>query len=220
MIKLLVVDDHEIIRQGLRMLLKEETDIKVVGEAENGDDAIEKMNFLDFDIMVLDLLMPKKNGISLILDLKKIKPDLKILIFSISPENHYAIQALKSGASGYLNKGAPIEEVVAAIRAIHTRGRYISDKIAEQIALEIKTEKEFPVLESFTNREYLIITMIASGKKNREIAKDLSVSLTSVLRFKAQIFEKLKLHNDAELIQFVLQQKMVELPMLNATASY
>ena len=211
MIKVFIVDDHEIIRKGIRMIIQEEADIKVVSEADNGDDAIEKMKFIDFDIMLLDLDMPKKHGFSLITELKKINPNLKVLILSIFPEDPNALRAIKAGASGYLNKSVALEELVIAIREIHKRGKYLSEKLIELLAFEIESnEKESFHTRKLSNREYQVMISVVNGKTTKEISEELSLSITTIIRFKSFIHKKLNVKNDAELIQYAIYNNIIE----------
>ncbi|HEY5507088.1 MAG TPA: response regulator transcription factor, partial [Paludibacter sp.] len=142
MIKVFIVDDHEIIREGLKKILKEESDFVVVAEAQDGVEALEKIQHTDCDIMLLDMNMPGRSGIDLLSDLKIVKPQLHILVLSIHPEDKFALRTLKAGASGYLCKDTALDELVIAIRKIHTKGRYLSTTLAEQLAFDVVPDKD------------------------------------------------------------------------------
>ena len=157
MIKVFIVDDHEIIREGLKKILKEEADLKVVGEAQDGDEALAKIEDVDCDIILLDMNMPGRNGLDLLGDIKNLRPKVHILVLSIHPEDKFALRTLKAGASGYLCKDTALEELVIAIRKIHTKGRYLSTTLAEQLAFDFMPEKDQLPHETLSNREQEIV---------------------------------------------------------------
>ncbi|MCX6800124.1 MAG: response regulator transcription factor, partial [Candidatus Falkowbacteria bacterium] len=209
-IKVFIVDDHEIIRRGLKMILKEEADIIVVDEAQNGLEAIAKMKILQFDIMLLDLNMPGINGLELIHKLKSLNPKIRILVLSIHPEDQFALRALKAGACGYLSKDVDMGELVVAIRKIHTRGKYLSTVLAEHLAFDIAQESDVNLHEKLSNREHEIMRMLATGKKVKEIAAELSLSISSVFTFRTRIFEKLNVKSNVELTHYAMKNKLVD----------
>ena len=153
MIKVFIVDDHEIIREGLKKILKEESDLVVVGEAQNGDEVLQNIKNIDCDIMLLDMNMPGRSGLDLLGDIKNLKPEMHILVLSIHPEDKFALRTLKSGASGYLCKDTALEELVVAIRKVHTKGRYLSTTLAEQLAFDFMPEKDQAPHEMLSGRE-------------------------------------------------------------------
>lgn len=210
MIKIFIVDDHEIIREGLKKILKEESDMIVVGEAFDGADALDKIQSLECDIMLLDMNMPGRSGLDLLSDIKKLKPKLHILVLSIHPEDKFALRTLKAGASGYLCKDTALEELVVAIRKINTRGRYLSTTLAEQLAFDIMPEREKMPHELLSNREQEIMLMLASGKKVKDIAAELQLSISTVFTYRVRIFEKLSLKNNVELTHYVISNKLNE----------
>lgn len=210
MIKVFIVDDHEIIRQGLKMILKEESDIQVVGEASNGEEALAKIKQTECHIMLLDMNMPGKNGIELLSDIKSLKPKMHILVLSIHPEDKFALRTLKSGASGYLCKDTALEELVIAIRKINARGRYISANLAEQLAFNIIPDSETPAYESLSNREREILIKLAKGEKVREISAELGLSISTVFTYRLRIFEKLHVSNNVELTHYAIDNKLVD----------
>jgi len=210
MIKIFIVDDHEIIREGLKKILKEELDLKVVGEAQNGDEVLAKIEDVECDIILLDMNMPGRNGLDLLGDLKTLKPKIDILVLSIHPEDKFALRTLKAGASGYLCKDTALEELVVAIRKIHTKGRYLSNTLAEQLAFDFMPEKDQLPHETLSNREQEIMIMLASGKKVKDIAKDLQLSISTVFTYRVRIFEKLKLKSNVELTHYAIINKLVD----------
>lgn len=210
MTKIFIVDDHEIIREGLKKILKEEADLIVVGEAQDGADALEKLETIDCDILLLDMNMPGRSGIDLLSDLKLLKPKIHILVLSIHPEDKFALRTLKAGASGYLCKDTALEELVVAIRKISTKGRYLSPTLAEQLAFDVVPDKDALPHEQLSNRELEIMFMLADGKKVKNIAKELNLSVSTVFTYRVRIFEKLNIKNDVELTHYAINNKLIE----------
>jgi DNA-binding NarL/FixJ family response regulator len=212
MIKVFIVDDHEIIREGLKKILKEESDLVVVGEAQDGIEALEKIQSKDFecDVLLLDMNMPGRSGIDLLSDLKLLKPQLSILVLSIHPEDKFALRTLKAGASGYLCKDTALDELVVAIRKIHSKGRYLSPTLAEQLAFDVMPEKDALPHEQLSNRELEIMFMLVSGKKVKDIATELALSISTVFTYRMRIFEKLKVKNNVELTHYAMTNKLIE----------
>ena len=210
MIRVFIVDDHEIIRQGLKMILKEAADLVVVGEAQDGIEALRKIKNTDCDVMLLDMNMPGRSGIDLLADIKALKPKMHILVLSIHPEDKFALRTLKAGASGYLCKDTALEELVVAIRKIHSKGRYISNTLAEQLAFSIIPENETPAANQLSSRENEILIKIASGVKVKDIAEELGLSISTVFTYRLRIFEKLNIKNNEELTHYAIENKMVD----------
>ncbi len=212
MIKVFIVDDHEIIREGLKKILKEESDFIVVGEAQDGVQLFELMQKPDFDcdIMLLDMNMPGRSGIDLLSDLKTMKPELHILVLSIHPEDKFALRTLKAGASGYLCKDTALDELVVAIRKIYAKGRYLSPTLAEQLAFDVMPQQDALPHEQLSNRELEIMFMLAAGKKVKDIAAELTLSISTVFTYRVRIFEKLKVKNNVELTHYAITNKLIE----------
>ena len=210
MIRVFIVDDHEIIRQGLKMILKEAADLVVVGEAQDGIEALRKIKNTDCDVMLLDMNMPGRSGIDLLADIKALKPKMHILVLSIHPEDKFALRTLKAGASGYLCKDTALEELVVAIRKIHSKGRYISNTLAEQLAFSITPENETPAANQLSSRENEILIKIASGVKVKDIAEELGLSISTVFTYRLRIFEKLNIKNNVELTHYAIENKLVD----------
>ena len=210
MIKVFIVDDLEIIREGLKKILKEETDLTVVGEAISGDEVLENINKIDCDIMLLDMNMPGRSGLELLTDIKNLKPNLHILVLSIHPEDKFALRTLKAGASGYLCKDTALDELVVAIRKVYTKGRYLSTNLAEQLAFDYMPERNQLPHELLSNREQEIMLMLVSGKKVKDIAADLRLSISTVFTYRVRIFEKLKIKSNVELTHYAISNKLVD----------
>ncbi len=208
MIKIFIVDDHEIIREGLKKILREETDIVVVAEAQNGVELMDKIRDTNCDIMLLDMNMPGRNGLELLGDLKKIKPEVRVLVLSIHPEDRFALQTLKAGASGYLCKDVALEELVIAIRKIYNKGRYMSTTLAEQLAFDLVPNREKLPHELLSAREQEIMLMLAEGEKVKDIATELELSISTVFTYRTRIFEKLKVTNNVELTHYVITNNL------------
>lgn len=209
MIKVFIVDDHEIIRRGLKIILKDAFDLSVVGEAINGNDAIDKIPHTDIDVLLLDMNMPGKCGIELLTELKKLKPEMHILVLTIHPEDRFALKTLKAGASGYLCKDTALEELVNAIRKVHTKGRYISANLAEQLAFDLVPNENDNNISTLSEREQSILIKIASGEKIKNIAHEMNLSISTIFTYRMKIFEKLKLSNNVELTHYAIENKLV-----------
>lgn len=210
MINIFIADDHELVREGLKKILKEEIDIKIVGEAQNASEVLEKMRNTDCDIILLDMNMPGRSGLDLITDLKILKPKLRILVLSIHPEDRFALRTLRAGASGYISKDTALDELVIAIRKIHLRGKYLSDALAEQLAFDVSSDNDRLPHESLSNRELEIMCMIASNRKVKEIAADLSLSISTVNTYRSRIFEKMKIKSNVELTHYAMDHHLVD----------
>ena len=208
MFKILIGDDHAIIRKGLRQILQEEINKCEIDEAADGVDVIQKINERSYDILILDISMPKRNGIDLLNQLKIEKPELPILILSIHPEEQYAIRVLKAGASGFINKASAPEELVRAIQKITAGGKYISPVVAEQLASNFLSPEQAPH-EQLSDREYQVMMMIASGNTIKEIAEELSLSIKTISTYRARLLEKMDLDNNAKLTKYVLQHNLL-----------
>jgi len=210
MINVYIVDDHEIIREGLKKILREESDIRVVGEAQNGDEVLQNIKNIECDIMLLDMNMPGRSGLDLIGDLKELKPAMHILILSIHPEDKLALRTLKSGASGYLCKDTALDELVIAIRKIYVKGRYLSTTLAEQLAFDFLPDKNQLPHETLSNREQEIMFMLVAGKKVKDIAAELQLSISTVFTYRIRIFEKLQIKSNVELTHYAINNKLVD----------
>lgn len=210
-IKILIADDHAIVREGLKQIVAEEKDIQVAGEAENSEQMMKHLEKENWSLIILDINMPGKSGLEALKDIKLLYPDLPVLILSMFSENQYGIRAIRAGASGYLKKVSAPTELVIAIRKIVSGGKYINPSLAEKLAEKFgKTEKEF-LHDKLSDREYQIMCNIALGKSAEEIARDLSISINTVYTYRNRILEKMSMKSNVELAQYVLSNKLVEI---------
>ncbi len=208
MIRVFIVDDHEIIRQGLKMILKEAPDLTVVGEAADGNEALKKLRTAECDVLVLDMNMPGKSGIELLTEIKALRPKLHILVLTIHPEDRFALKTLKAGASGYLCKDTALEELEVAIRNIYNKGRYISNTLAEQLAFEVVPDNR-ALHEQLSRRENEILIKITRGMKVKDIAAELNLSISTVFTYRLRIFEKLNVKSNVELTHYAIEHKLI-----------
>jgi len=211
MINIFIADDHVLIREGLKKILKDEFDLKVVGEAEDSFGIFDKLKKSKCDLLLLDLNMPGRSGIELIEELKQSFPKLSILVLSMYPEDKFAIRALKAGASGYITKDKALTELVKAIRKINSNGRYISESLALQIAFDFDNDAQKPLHENLSNREIQVMCMIASNKNIKEIASELSLSVSTINTYRARILEKMKMKTDIELTHYAIENNLIDL---------
>jgi two-component system invasion response regulator UvrY len=210
MIKVLVADDHAVVRRGLVQILTEASDMVVVGEASTGREVLQAVRKHDYDVLVLDIAMPEGGGLEVLQQLQTLKPDLRVLILSMYPERQYAVRALKTGAAGYLTKESVPEELIAAICKVARGGKYVSQSLAEQLASELRGEVEKEPHETLSDREYQVMTLLAAGESIADIATELSLSVKTVSTYRARILDKLNLKSTAEIIRYALEHGLVE----------
>jgi len=210
MIKILIADDHAVVREGLKQIISETPDMRVTDEADNGQDVLNKVSEQNYDVVLLDITMPGRSGLDVLKQLKSKKPKLPVLMLSVHPEEQYAIRTLKAGASGYLTKGSATDELIAAIRKISTGKKYVSSSLAEKLAFDLDMDYEKPRHEILSDREYQVMSMIASGKTVKEIADELSLSVQTISTYRSRILEKMKMKNNAEIIYYAVKQGLVE----------
>jgi DNA-binding NarL/FixJ family response regulator len=210
MIRVLLADDHAIVRAGLKEILAETGDIVVAAEAANGHEVLAQVRAHDFDVAVLDLSMPGRSGIELIRQVKGEKPGLRVLVLTMHSEKQYAVRALRAGASGYLTKESAAEQLVAAIRRVAAGGAYISPETAERLALGASAAAPGAPHERLSDREFQVFRMIACGASVSEIARALSLSVKTVSTHKTRILEKMGLANQAELIRYALEHQLLD----------
>ena len=209
-IRVLIADDHAIVRQGLRQILSDTSDLTVTGEAENGVQAVQMVRSGEWDVILMDVSMPDRNGIDALKLIKKEFPRLPILILSMYPEEQYAIRALKAGAAGYLTKQSAPDLLVTAIRQVASGKKYVSPSLAEELANAIGEDSDRPAHEKLSDREYQTLCMIASGKTPTEIAEALNLSVKTVSVYRARLLEKMNLRNNAELTHYGLKHGLAE----------
>ena len=210
MIKILIADDHAIVREGLKQILSESPDLVVVAEASTGQEVLDKVAKNDLDLVVLDISMPGRGGMDILKEIKSLKPKLPVLILSMYPEEQYAVRVLKSGASGYLTKESAPIELVKAIRQISQGKKYISPSLAEKLAVDLEISSDKPPHETLSDREYQVMCMIASGKTLKEIADGLSLSIKTISTYRSRILEKMNMRTNAELTHYAVKNRLVD----------
>ena len=210
MIKLLIADDHPIVREGLKQVIRNAPDIIISGEANDGIEAFSKIKKENYDVILLDISMPRKNGIEILNEIKKEKIISRILILSIHPEEQYAMRALKAGAYGYLTKDSVPNELISAIRKVSMGEKYISLSLTEKLVDNLRVGLDKTPHEALSNREYQVMLMLASGKSMQEIAKELFLSVKTVSTYKTRILKKMKMKNTFEIIYYAIKNKLIE----------
>jgi DNA-binding NarL/FixJ family response regulator len=210
MIRILIADDHAIVREGLKEILVRDLGKVVCGEAENAQQVLELVRKQSWDLVILDVSMPGRSGLDVLGDLKKAKPRLPVLILSMHPEDQLGKRALKAGASGYMNKEGAPEELIAAVRKVLAGRLYVSPALAEKLALELSEGRERPLHETLSNREFEVLRMIAMGKTVTEIAAELHLSVSTVSTYRARILQKMNMKTTSELIRYALRNHLVD----------
>jgi DNA-binding NarL/FixJ family response regulator len=210
MIRLVVADDHTIVREGLKQLLAAAGDIEVVGEAADGHQVLERVRALDFDVLLLDMSMPGRSGIELIRQVRAEKPKGRILILSMHEESQYAVRAIRAGASGYLTKESASRQLVEAIRKVAGGGAFISAEVAQSLALGAMPDAKGPPHAALSDREFQILRMIADGLSVSDIAQRLVLSVKTVSTHKSNILHKMGMSTQAELIRYALTHHLVD----------
>ena len=210
MFKILVVDDHEIVRKGLTKVLAETLQPIKVDEARNGQEAMSKVLKGEYELVVLDLKMPGKSGLDVLKEIKQHRPKLPVLILSMHPEEQFAIRSMRAGASGYLAKECAGDELILAVRKALKGERYISGSLAQILAGELNSDPEKPCHEILSDREYQVMLMIASGKTVGAIAKELCLSVKTISSYRANILLKTRMKNNSELTHYAIQNKLVD----------
>jgi DNA-binding NarL/FixJ family response regulator len=209
MINVLIADDHAVVRKGIRQIISEDEEINVLGEASNSDEIIAQLYDHDWDVFVLDITMPGKNGLDVMIEIKQKRPEIKILILSMHPEEEIALRALKTGASGYLNKDSVPGELIKAIRKIYNGGRYISSMLAESIVFSHEREEYLLPHEALSEREFQVMCLIASGNTLSQIAEELSLSIKTVSTYRTRIMDKMNMKSNVEITHYAIKNKLV-----------
>lgn len=210
MIRVLIADDHAVVRRGLRQILEEAPDIKLMGEASTGREVLQTLRETWYDVLVLDISMPEATGLDILLELRKMRPRPVALMLSMYPEKQFAIRALRNGASGYLTKDSAPEELLTAIREVAGGRKYITRQLAEILAEELELDPEKPAHELLSNRERQVLRLLAQGKGISDIATELCLSPKTVSTYRARILEKLHLSKTGELIRYAIEWGLVE----------
>ena len=207
---ILLVDDHSIVRAGLKNLIELESDLQVTGEASSGLEAIKMVRVNKYDIMVLDISMPDKNGVDTLHDLKHVSPDLPVLILSGYAEAQYALNLIRSGCKGYLSKNADSDEIIKAIRTIAGGKRYISAELAELMSNELINPTNKLLHETLSEREFQVFFKLATGLSPTDIGSELNISIKTVSTYRTRILEKMGLKNNADLTYYAIKNTLIE----------
>src|SRR5215831_1479904 len=210
MIKVVVVDDHAVVREGLKRIIAENGGMMVTGEAADGYEAIQVIKKQPCDVVLLDITMPNKSGLDVLKELHAESPRLPVLVLSMHPEDQYAVRVLRAGAAGYITKESAPAKLVQAIRKVIRGGRYVSSTLAEQLVFGLGAETEKPVHEILSDREYQVLCMIASGKTVTQIADELVLSVKTISTYRVRILEKLKMNNNAEITRYAIKEGLVD----------
>ncbi len=210
MLNILIADDHAIVREGLKQILAETADMVAAGEATNGQEVLELVRKADFDLVLLDLAMPEKDGLDTLKELKLEKPNLPVLVLSIYPEEQYAVRVLKAGASGYLTKESAPDELIAAIRKVSGKGKYVSQSLGEKLASYLTADPDKPAHELLSDREYRVMLMIASGRTVTEIAEAIFLSVKTISTYRVRALKKMGMKNNAEFAYYAIKHGLLE----------
>jgi two-component system invasion response regulator UvrY len=210
MLRILIADDHPIVRQGLRQLIDKTTDMVVADEASSGWEVLNRARASYCDVVLLDISMPGLNGLDILRQLKKESPKLPVLILSMHSEEQYAVRAFRVGASGYLTKQSAPDELLTAIRKVSMGGKYVSSSLAEKLASDLEISAEQLPHETLSDREYQVMRMIAAGKTVAEIAEELSLSVQTISTYRSRILQKMHMKNNVELANYAIRNQLLD----------
>ena len=210
MLKILIADDHAIVREGLKQILSEVPDMVVAGEAASGTEAMDLVRREPWSLVLLDISMPGKSGLDVLKQIKDEYPRLPVLMLSMYPEDQYAVRVMKSGASGYLTKESAPELLVTAIRKVANGGKYISPSLAESLACALNSDLDKPLHQTLSNREFEILRLLASGRTVSQIGEQLALSVKTISTYRARILEKLHMESNAELTHYAVKNHLVD----------
>lgn len=208
--RILIADDHPIVRQGVKQVLAEDADMQVVAEAKDGDEALRLAREQVWDVAILDFSMPGRSGFDLLGDLRREFPARPVIVLSIHAERMHAARILRAGGAGYLNKASAPQELAKAVRKVAAGGRYVSPALAELLAADLSADDARPAHEQLSDREYRVMWLLASGRPVHEIAKEMMLRPSTVSTYRSRIFQKLRLGNNAELVQYAVRHHLVE----------
>lgn len=210
MIRIIVADDHPVVRQGIVQILAEAGDMAVAAQAANGRELLERARAVEHDVVLLDLSMPETDPLDVLKQLRRERPRIPVAILTMYDESQYAIRALRAGASAYLLKDSPPSDLVAAVRKVFGGGRYLSPEAAEKLAGHLAGNAEQPLHDRLSDREFQVLRMIAAGKSTRQIAVELSLGMKTVSTYRARIFEKMQMSSPAELAAYAVRHGLAE----------
>lgn len=208
--KILITDDHAVLRRGLKQILEDGFGPVQFGEASNASEAIEAVARENWDVVMLDITMPGRTGLEALKEIKAIKPQQRVIVLSVHSEDQFAVRVLKAGASGFLNKDSAPEELVKAVRKVTAGGRYVSNSLAEKLVMNLDHPTDRPAHQALSDREFQVLRMIGSGKTVSEIAVELSLSVKTVSTYRTRILEKMELNTNAEITRYAFENKLVE----------
>ena len=208
-VRILLADDHAVVRHGLKEILEEEFGSAEFGEAEDGPHTLRLILKQKWDVVVLDISMPGMNGIEVLKNIKSIHPNVPVLVLSMYKEDQYALRALKAGANGYLTKETAPEELIAAVKKAIDRRRYVSESLAEGLAFRLADDYEGPLHEKLSDREYEVMVMLASGMAVSETAEELSLSVKTVSTYRSRILDKMGMKTNADLTRYAMENNLV-----------
>jgi DNA-binding NarL/FixJ family response regulator len=209
MIRILVADDHAVVREGVKQILAGQNDMIVEDEAENGQETLEKVIRSNCDVVLLDISMPGRSGLETLEEILNLRPKLPVLILSMHPEEQYAVRALRAGASGYLTKASATHELIGAIRKVSQGGKYVTASLAEKLAVELDSKADKQRHEKLSNREYQVMLMLASGKSVGEIAGELCLSVKTVSTYRTRVMDKMGMKKNAELTFYAMNNHLL-----------
>jgi two-component system invasion response regulator UvrY len=210
MIRILIADDHSIVRQGLKQIVSECPEMVVAGEAASGQEALDLVRKRDFDVAIVDIAMPGRGGLEILKDLKAERPSMKVMVLSMYSEEQYAIRSLRDGASAYLTKAGAPDELVQAIHAVANGKRFITPSVAERLATYIEADSERPPHEKLSDRELQVLVLLGSGKSVGDIAGELSLSVKTISTYRARLLEKMSMETTAQLIKYAVRHDLVQ----------
>jgi DNA-binding NarL/FixJ family response regulator len=208
--RILIADDHPVVRHGLKQILASDPQLSVVGEAKNGIEFLELARKLEWDVAIMDFSMPGKSGLDLLKEIKREHPQRPVLVLSMYPEDVHATRVLKAGGAGYLNKASASEELTQALRKVVSGGKYVSPSLAEKIALDLAPDGQKPLHEELSDREYRVMWLLASGKQIKQVAREMFLSASTVSTYRSRILKKLKLSGNADLVRYAIKHQLVE----------
>jgi two-component system invasion response regulator UvrY len=210
MTRILVADDHPLLRSGLKQVISQEPDLTVAGEAETSDEVLQQISEREWDFVVLDITMPGRGGLDVLREIRRQRPELPVLVLSMHAEDQFAVRAIKAGANGYLSKETAGTELVTAIRKVLTGKKYVSPNLAEMLADALDSDIARPLHASLSDREFQVLCQIASGKTVSQIAQETSLSVKTVSTYRSRVLEKMKMRNNSELTRYALQNGLVK----------